>query len=155
MTQYRVRIPEELYALVECQREGLPAVMVINQALLNFPWPDVFGHHLSIIIDLVNIADNGMPSPPEQKIAFAFSDSLDTVLKGAPDHPNALFLARITWNRTLQLIYRIHDPESAHAALQIIIDRKTHQREFDYRIDPDVRWEMSRWYLDAVSPKPH
>ena len=153
MTEYRVSVPDESYVIVDTKREGLPSVVVVNAALVGFEPKVVFNYHLSIIIDFKDLVDNGMPSVAEREIVDPFVDQLDLHVKGDARKPNALFLARVTWNGTRQLLYRVHDPEVVQKYLQNLIENKAHPREFDYRLDPDPTWELSSWYLESVAKK--
>ena len=149
MTAYRVNIPEEHYRLIEFQQEELPGVGVVNSALREFEPKAVFAWHLSLMIQLEELVDNGMPSRAEQEVVDLFGDSLDAEFKGTPEKPNALFLARITWDGTRELIYRVYDPGPPHDFLTRMMAEKSHPRPFDYRIDNDPEWELARWHLEA------
>jgi len=84
-----------------------------------------------------------------------FGDSLDAIFKGDdPDKPNALFLARITWNKTRELIYRVYEPEPCHQYLTRMINEKTSPRAFDYRIDNDPEGKLAEWHLNATKAEP-
>ena len=151
-TDYKVIIPEESYELVEFREDDLPGVMVINQALKNFESKIVFSWHLSVVLTCENLIENGMPSRQEREILDPYGDLLDSVFKGSDlDKPNALFLARITWNETRELIYRVFDPEPINEYLQKTITEKAYTRPFDYRIDPDSDWELATWHLNILS----
>ncbi len=63
--EYRVIIPDEVYAVLEWRRDDRPAVCVVNQSLANFEPKIVFGWHLSIIVDCVELIENGMPARDE------------------------------------------------------------------------------------------
>ena len=150
-TDFRVVIPEENYRLINFRQEGLPGVMIINEALGDFEPKIVFSWHLSLMIDCEDLIDNGMPSVREREVLDPFGDQLDSVFKGADlQKPNALFLARITWNKTRELIYRVFDPEPAHQYLLKTIEEKTFPRTFDYRMDPDPEWKLAAWHLNAL-----
>jgi hypothetical protein len=155
MTDYRVIIPEENHQLIEFRQEDLPGIGVINEALCDFEPKVVFAWHLSVMIDFESLIENGMPSKEEREVVDPFGDSLDAVFKGDdPEKPNALFLARITWNRTRELIYRVFEPEPPHQYLTRMIDEKTHPRPFDYRIDNDPEWKLAEWPLKAARAEP-
>lgn len=63
------------------------------------------------MLQLENLAENGMPSKREQRVVDAFGNLLDAAFEGADrDKPNAIFLARITWNATREVIYRVYGP---------------------------------------------
>ncbi len=152
--EYRVVIPEEAYTIVEFKQEGMPGVMVINSSLRDFEPKAVFSWHLSVMLNFEDVADNGMPSKMEQTVIEKFEDELDSKFKGIDsEKPNALFLARITWNKTKELIYRIYEPEPAHKHLQSLIDKKSWSRTFDYRIDPDPEWKLAQWHLNTLKSK--
>jgi hypothetical protein len=155
MTAYRVIIPEENYQLIEFRQEDLPGIGVINEALCDFEPKVVFAWHLSLMIDFEDLIENGMPSKAEREVVDPFGDSLDAVFKGDdPEKPNALFLARITWNRTRELIFRVYDPKPPHEYLSRMIAEKNHPRQFDYRIDDDPEWKLAQWHLKAARAEP-
>ena len=100
------------------------------------------------MIDLNELIEKGMPSIAEVEILDEFGDKLDQIIKGEnKEKPNALFLARITWNGTREIIWRVYDPEIADSQLKTLIDSDSSPREFDYRIDPDEKWELAKWHL--------
>jgi hypothetical protein len=150
MTEYRVVIPEERYRIVQFRQEDMPGIAVVNEALSPFEPKAVFAWHLSIMLQFEDLILNGMPSRSERKVVDAWGDVLDAVVKGDdPDKPNALFLARITWNGTRELIYRVYEPEAANQYLVNVIDSKSYSRNFDYRMEHDPGWELAKWHLSA------
>ena len=91
MTSYRVNIPEESFSIVTFQQDDLPGVAVINTALREFEPKAVFGWHLSLMLQLEDLIENGMPSQSERDIVDRFGDTLDDALKGKDTaKPNAL-----------------------------------------------------------------
>ncbi|WP_197091655.1 DUF695 domain-containing protein [Sphingobacterium endophyticum] len=93
MTKYRVLIPDEYYSILEFEDENLPGIAVVNTALKGFEPKEVFCWQLSIIIDLQDLIENGMPSAKEVQVIDEFGDYLDKEIKGADEgKPNALFL---------------------------------------------------------------
>ncbi|MCU7550717.1 DUF695 domain-containing protein [Chitinophagaceae bacterium LB-8] len=148
MKQFRVVIPKEKYSIIEFIQDGLPGVGVINLSLRNFEPKEVFAWHLSILIDFDELIENGMPSGAEREVVDPFGEKLDTLIKGAnPEKPNALFLARITWNKTRELIWRVFEPEVANQELQNIIENNSSPRGFDYRMEEDIEWQLAQWHL--------
>lgn len=148
MTEYKVIIPDEHYSILNFNQDNLPGVAVVNSALRQFEPKVVFGWHLSVMVDLVDLIENGMPSKSEVQIVDDYGDYLDNIIKGEDkEKPNALFLARITWNKTRELIWRVNNAEIANNILQKIISDNSSPRQFDYRIDPDESWELTEWHL--------
>ena len=112
MKEFKVIIPEEHYSLLNFRQEDLPGVAVVNSALKHFEPKEVFAWHLSIMLDLKELIGNGMPSKAEVDVINKYEDFLDDKIRGDnKEKPNALFLARITWNATRELIWRVYDPE--------------------------------------------
>lgn len=144
MAEYRVVIPDEVFAALEWQDEGLPALCMVNQSLANFEPKIVFACHLSIIVGFVELAENGMPTSDENDLIGQIGKHFDEHLK---TDGNALFLARITWNGTRQFLYRVYDPEIANRFLIDIIENKKEVRPFDFKMEHDEEWELAKWYL--------
>ena len=142
--EYRVDIPDEVFAILEWQDECLPAICVVNQALANFEPKVVFRWHLSILLTCEQLAANGMPTQVERDTLDLFGDDLGRQLMA---DCNALFLARITWNGTQQLLYRVYDPEVASGYLTGIIQEQTQRREFDFRMERDDTWALAKYYV--------
>jgi len=148
MEEYRVIIPEEHYSILNFNQEELPGIAVVNTALRDFEPKPVFAWHLSIMLELNDMIEKGMPSSSEVEIIDEYGDYLDNLIKGDDlEKPNALFLARITWNETRELIWRVYDPENANDKLQKIIKDNSAPREFDFRMDQDVEWNLAEWHL--------
>jgi hypothetical protein len=150
--EYRVVIPQPNWVVVRFRQEDHPGVALVNRALAQFEPREVFAWHLSIMIRVKEQIGQGMPSEKEVKVLEAFEDSLAPQLGMTnTTSPNGLPLARITWNGTREVIFRIHDPQAANHALLEIIRNKSHPRPFDYRMDNDPAWLKAKWHLDAAT----
>lgn len=144
--QVTLGLPEPHYTLFDAKRDGLPEVIVVNDALLGFRHTEIFPWHLCITIEAKELIENGMPSEDESQLLFELGDGIESVvLKGRTAHgaENALFLARSTWNELRELRFQVHDPEIAHSALQALIQGRTWEREWDYRMENDPVWEKA------------
>ena len=151
--EFRVIIPEEEeYQIIEFKQESLPGIGVINLSLVEFEPKEVFSWHCSIIIDFENLIENGMPKNEDVLKAEKFEDYLDKNIKGEnKEKPNALFLGRITWNKTRELIWRVFDPEITNNLLDKIIKEENYPFQFDYRIDNDTEWKLAEWHLKNLT----
>ena len=146
--EFRVIIPKEHYQILNFKTDELPGVAVVNKNLADFEPKTVFSWHCSVMLECEELIENGMPSKAEVKILDEFGDFLDDKIKGTDkEKPNGLFLARITWNKTRELIWRIFDPEITNDFLSDLIERKDHLRHFDFRIDSDDEWKLTEWHL--------
>tara|TARA_B100001105_G_C22304894_1_gene405493 strand:+ start:489 stop:935 length:447 start_codon:yes stop_codon:yes gene_type:complete len=147
MKEFKVNIPEEHYKVIEFKQENLPGIGVVNTAFKDFEPKEVFAWHCSMMINFEELIQNGMPSQGERDIVDKFQDFLDEKIKGDSQKPNALFLARVTWNKTREIIWRIHNPEITNGFLTALIESEDYPREFDFRIDHDPEWKMTEWHL--------
>jgi len=109
---------------------------VVNDALLAFRDIEIFPWHLEVTIEARELAEQGMPTPEESRLLFDIADEIEGEVVGH----NALFLARSTWNGLRQLLFQVHDPEVAHAALQTLLSSKEHERPWEYRMHHDPTW---------------
>ena len=135
MKEIRVIIPEEDFIMVKFIQEEFYGIMEINKSLLNFEPREVFSWNLSIMIYFNELDDNNMPTKAENEILLPFKKTIDTQIKGNDKNkPNSLFLAKITWNGTCELIYRVYNAEIVNAYLQDVLKNKQYPMRFDYRI---------------------
>ena len=149
-----VAIPEEVFSVVESMSEdNKPAVAVVNTSLRDFKDRDVFGWTCSLTIEYKDLANNGMPSQEEYNLVVNWVTQLDSVIKGDPKHPNALFLARETFDGMLDVYWQVYDPEPVHQYLQSIIQGEKYLRELDYRIEKDIQWKKVKRFLQDFSKK--
>jgi hypothetical protein len=139
-----IEYPEALYTLFNTSRAELPAIVVVNAALRDFPHHEVFPWHLSVLIDPIDFADQGMPTRNECQVLDAVGDLIEDAVLATR---NAIFLARETWNGRRQLLYRVNDPEVAAGALRSLIDRGGQQREWEFRMEEDFEWAHAAPYL--------
>src|SRR5579864_2962437 len=105
----KIEIPEPSYTLFNAQRDGLPQVVVVNEALLSFQWTRLFSWHLRVCIEAEDLAEHGMPTSRESSLLFEVGDQIEKlVLEGrtAQGAENALFLARSTWNGFRDLYFQ-------------------------------------------------
>ena len=150
----RLRLPEPVYTLFNAVRQGLPDVVVVNEALLAFKDIEIFPWHLTIIIEARDMAENGMPTRAESDVLLDLAEKIEaTLLEAATDQgsDNVLFLARSTWNRRCELDYYVHDPEIAHQALQVLINDPSNPREWQYHMEADPQWEGARPFFELFS----
>lgn len=138
MTENRVRIvlPEPHYTLFDSNRDDLPEIIVVNDALLSFQHPEIFPWHLEVNTQAEELAQKGMPTQEESKLLFEIGDKIESAIEGR----NALFLARSTWGGLRQLSFRVHDPELANDTLQSLLADKPHTRFWEFRMHHDPEW---------------
>lgn len=151
-------IPDEALAIIETSDlEGAKALMVVNRALKEHQddadLKQVFGYYCSIIFDYVDVDDNMWPSSEEFAIMRDYVESFDQGLKGLPEHPNALFVARVTHKGTCQMIWMLHNAQTAVEYLDEIIAKGNEVRYFEYHIEGDPEWKSIDWFLQDFPTK--
>ena len=144
-------IPEPFFTLINTSIGDDPAVVVINSALLTFKGREDFPWHLRVNIDCKQIGANGMPTSEEIVALQQLEDSIEAPLKA---DQNAIFLARITARSERVLLYRIHDPEVANNALQSLVATASPLREWDYRMEHDIHWNLAQPELHLLEHDP-
>ncbi|HWE41606.1 MAG TPA: DUF695 domain-containing protein, partial [Gemmatimonadaceae bacterium] len=78
----------------------MPELRVINQALDRIVGSEAFPWQLSIIIDMAEKHDAGLPTSAETEVLKQLAKEFRSHLEA---NSNAAFLASITWNGTRQL----------------------------------------------------
>ena len=69
--EYQLLIPKDEYAVYTFKdKEGMPAVAMVNIGLRGFDKKEVFGWYCSMIIDFEELAENGMPTSEESTLVF-------------------------------------------------------------------------------------
>lgn len=150
MGRIRLVIPGEQLIAIDLKIDGKPYVGVINRGLANFSHKDVFGWYLSLIIDYDKTAGEGMPDEEDTLKMQDFYDCLAKGLEGSPEHPNVLFLGRVTGDGYTEIMWYANDPETAHEYLQRVIEEKTYPFEFDYEIKADLSWSKADYWLKIL-----
>jgi hypothetical protein len=148
-----VEIPDPHYSLIDTERDGNPAVVVLNDALERFKHRDIFPWHLTITIEATRLAKNGMPTKAEASILDDLGDKIDDALAACrTEHGsiNALFLARITWNGQRELVYRVHDPKLVDAELKKRIALPT-VRERNCEMHSDEEWVDAEFVSELLA----
>ena len=152
MKEVSIIVPGEKYHVVEClYEEDKPAIIVLNSNLRDFKEKDVFGWTCSLTIYYKDLKENGMPTHEESDIVLDYVEKLDSAIKGDPDHPNALFVARETCDGQINVFWQLNEPEPVHQYLQSIIEENSYPREMEYRIEYDAEWKSVEWFLKDFS----
>lgn len=145
--EYKVTIPEEFFTVFKFIQNKHKGVAAINTALRGFEPRAVFGWHLSIMIHFNAEKNDGMPSKVEHEKIEHFEEKVGNLINENANKPNGLFLGRITWNNSAELIWRVHNADEANKTVQHIVSKQLSPFYFDYRIDPDENWALTEWHL--------
>ena len=137
---------EDRYCLLEGQKDGLPAVIVIDREAFT---PERRGHqwHLSVMMDCQELADQGMPTREESLVLDREGDRVEAIVQATS---RGIFMARVTCHGTRQLLFRVSDPAIVAKALQDEIARNQNERPWDFRMWEDVEWKEAEWYAHAI-----
>ncbi|MEM9928752.1 MAG: DUF695 domain-containing protein [Bacteroidota bacterium] len=147
----RVFIPEEDIRFFRFVQEDQLGKGEVNKSLVNFEPKEVFRWHCSLMFKLNETDQDGLPTELEETVIDAIQIRYEKIIVGDNiEKPNALFLARLAWNETVELIWRVYRPEHIHEVLTKILEEDDFLRPFDYRIDDDVEWSLVKWHLATV-----
>ncbi|WP_133487763.1 DUF695 domain-containing protein [Aliiroseovarius marinus] len=150
----QLELPEPVFSLLNTSRGGLPAVVVVNGALLNFPHLEIFPWRLSIKVSYSVFAENEMPTVGEQEILNSISDKIEAAVLGSLTEfgsINTLFVARSTWAGTRELIFHVHDPDRADSTLQTLLGNEDWRRDWAYEMQHDPEWNDASAFLYLFS----
>ena len=145
--EYKVIIPDDFFSVFKFIQEDSLGVAAINTALRGLEHKVVFGWHLSVMLHFDNVRKNGLPNEKDHKKIENFENELGRLINLDSEKPNGVFLGRITWNKTAELIWRVHNPKETNKIIQRILKEKLYPFPFDYRIDPDANWNLAEWHL--------
>ena len=107
----------------------------------------VFGYYCSVIFEYKDIDESLWPTSEEFSVMHDYVETFDKALKGDTEHPNALFVARVTQKGTCQMIWMLNNPDMAIEYMDGIISRNDQTRDFEYHIEQDTGWEEISWFL--------
>ena len=146
--EFKVLIPKDEYAVYTFKdKEGMPAVAMVNIGLRGFDKKEVFGWYCSMIIDFEKLAENGMSTSEESTLVFDWLEEVHIGLMGDVDHPNALFVGRMSHDGSVHAVWQVNNPKQAHKYLQGLVDSKKYPRQFEFVIEPDEEWKNADFYL--------
>ena len=147
--EVKLSIPKDEYVVYKLQdEEGMPAVAMVNVGLRGFEHKESFGWYCALFLDFEELAENGMPTSAESTLVFDWIEEVHVGLMGDVDHPNALFVGRMTNQGTVHAVWQVNNPEQAHKYVQGLVDAKKYPRKFEFYLDPDEEWIKAHRYLD-------
>jgi hypothetical protein len=97
--------------------------------------------------------DNLWPTSEEFSVMRDYVERVDKAIKNDMNHPNALFVARITHAGTCQMIWMLNNPDITIEYLDRVIANKEQEREFEYQIESDVEWDSIGYFLQDFPEK--
>ena len=135
-----ITTPKESFIAAQGTSKGLPDIWIVNSALEDLTPKEAFAWHLSVIVACKHTVGAGLPTKEENTVLAGIGDAFDENLTR---DANAVRLARITWNSTRQLLYRVRNPELANTYLRAVIEQRSCPREFEYRMEQDPTWKLA------------
>ena len=137
--------PQERFVVLQAESDGLPELWIVNQALDAWPGRATFGWHLSLIIEMADVTEHGLPLPTEVEVLSALGEDIRSNLQA---DTNAVLLASVTGDGARQLVFRVRDPERANDYLQSLVGGDPQPaRAMDYRMESDPSWALAENYL--------
>lgn len=151
-----ISIPEESFSVIEStDKEDNVMLSVVNSSLRRFKedttFKRVFGFYCSILFEYKDVDEFQWPSKKEFSTMQKYTENIIKGIKGDSEHPNALFVARVTYKGTCEIICMLNNPDPAIEYLDGIISKGKAKRAFEYRIEGDPEWESIGWFLQDFS----
>ena len=136
--------------MIQREDEGATVYAAVNTSLATLPKDQrsLFSWQLALILELNSEDEKGLTLDQESKEIEPFCQQLESDLR---TDGNAVPLARITWRKTRELLFRVYNPVQADELIKSLIASESHPRPFSYTIDPDENWEMTADYLSQFS----
>jgi hypothetical protein len=152
VTSSKFIVPTPSYTVIQREDEGVNVYAAVNTTLAGLveAQRNLFSWQLSLILDLETEDEQGLTLDHEAKTIEPFCQQLDSELRLGG---NAVPLARITWKKTRELLFRVYNPAIADEQIKKLIDSESNPRPFSYTIDPDDRWKMADDYLKRFVTK--
>lgn len=125
------------FGLAEGLRDNLPYFVVVKKGYCQFESKQDYQWFLMIEIS-ADAGGRGLISGEEGEVLNGLEDAIEQKIQQATD---GYFVARITWNGKRNIYYYVKNAEKAAKELDSIIEKKEYTREFEYRIEKDVKWE--------------
>jgi len=142
-----IEVPAPYYTLIETTKGSDPAIVVVNSALRTFAARKNYSWHLKITIDCKTLGANGMPTTEESEVLVQLEEEITRLLA---INENSIFLARITCRGSRDLKYRIRNPRPANDALEELSSITPPTREWEYRIEQDIDWNLANPELSLI-----
>lgn len=147
---YQITIPKEKLVGAEAKNEEGRFIGTFNIGALDMEHKPIFGWAIALsILPLVETVENEI----NEKVFIDmqdYCDHLSEVLKSNPQHPNSIFIGRVTKWPQMDCVWYVNNPELAHTALQNIIASKTNRFAFRYEINQDPDWKGAHRWLDRL-----
>lgn len=152
--EMRVKLSEDkTYASTDFMVDGKPHVGIFNLSIMQLNPKEAFGWFLALCVYFDTTVGNDMPGSNDVIQMQDFSDELINGLAADHNHPNALFLGRVTGAGRTQMMWYVNNPEMAHRYLQRLIEEKAYPFQFDYNMAYDGEWRKGHYWLDPLLKK--
>ncbi|MDE6341318.1 MAG: DUF695 domain-containing protein [Muribaculaceae bacterium] len=145
---FEVSIPEERFTCADVRIDGKPYVCVLNEALMEVSPKDPFRWYLSLIMTFENTVGDHMPDRDDTERMQDFIEYLCERLAGDKNHPNAVFLGRVTGNGETQAMWYVNNPGRAAVFLHSVISSGNYPFHFEYVIEEDTEWKEAHYWLN-------
>jgi len=136
------RFPKESIEILEGKVEGLPTLLVINNALKYYEFTKAFPYLFRLRLHLNNAGENGLPQGNTDEIYGVEDVIYNELYKQERGH----FLATETYNGERELFYYVDSIESVKNALAKLPE-KLESCELSHELDFDPFWVMTEAYI--------
>ncbi len=141
------RFPGEDFVLAEGEREGLPAIALINRAYKRYSFTSEYPWHVEIEIAMQDTTDLGLPTSAEADALNALEDYLEEEMtKAGAFHQ----IARQTWNHVRMIDYYVEVGPAAKSLLSRLADSGSTTRPFTVKVEHDDDWSICEGFFQNL-----
>ena len=109
-----------------------------------------FRWYLSLIMKFENTVGDDMPDKEDTVKMQDFIEYLCEHLAADRNHPNAIFLGRVTGNGETQAMWYVNNPGLANAFPQSLIKSGKYPFHFEFVMEADADWDEAHYWLDPL-----
>jgi len=135
--------PTENIKLLEGKIEGLPQLLVVNQALQHYEFTQKFPYLLKMTLELKNAGENGLPQGNTDEIYEIEDVVYQEIFKANKGH----FVVTETYNRQRHLYYYADTKESIESALNLL-NSEYETCSVSSKVEFDPFWVLCEQYLN-------
>jgi hypothetical protein len=132
------------FSIFQGEKDGRPLFATIDTTPHDSKFKATYPWFLSITTSIANPTKDGLTTDAEASALDDWEDSLEKQLSGTC---RFVYVGRVTWNGTRQLLYYVDKSESIEAKLRKVSDSHP-ARTFTVQVERDEQWNKVSMYFE-------